>query len=458
MKGFVPTPPAIVDAMVEKLFAGGPPSPNATLLDPGCGTGAFIEGVIRWCESRGLPLPKITGVDSNPDHIEVARKVFGGYPRIRIREEDFLAVHSQQYDYIIGNPPYVPITSLSLAEKDAYRRKFRTASGRFDLYLLFFEQCLASLNPGGRLVLITPEKFLYVETASPLREMLSDVQVEEFHFADEDTFENLITYPLISTLVLERSTAPTRIVHRDGSQSSVFLSSRAKSWLPAIRGVESSPAAFQLSDIAERVSCGVATGADSVFILPSSEIPYTLRRFAYPTLAGRDITPGRILESTHSMLVPYDRRGRLLDESELGALGVYLTEPERRRKLLDRTCVARKPWYAFHENPPLPDILRPKILCKDIGETPYFVADTEGVIPRHSIYYIIPSDPHLVEPLTAYLNSLGVSEWLQGHCQRAAQGFLRLQSHVLKRLPVPAEFVSSLLPLSVPSDKEPQLV
>ena len=31
-------------------------------------------------------------------------------------------------------------------------------------------------------------------------------------------------------------------------------------------------------------------------------------------------------------------------------------------------------------------------------------------------------------------------EWLRAHCQRAASGFLRVQSHVLKRLPLPPRF------------------
>ena len=45
MKGFVPTPLATVDEMVARLFIGRAPLPNDSLLDPGCGTGEFIDGV-----------------------------------------------------------------------------------------------------------------------------------------------------------------------------------------------------------------------------------------------------------------------------------------------------------------------------------------------------------------------------------------------------------------------------
>jgi adenine-specific DNA-methyltransferase len=107
-----------------------------------------------------------------------------------------------------------------------------------------------------------------------------------------------------------------------------------------------------------------------------------------------------------------------------------------------RTCVRRKPWYAFHENPPLRDILRPKILCKDITAKPQFWVDRGGkLVPRHSVYYIIPKRAENVDALCSYLNSAHVREWLEGNCQRAANGFLRLQSSVLNRLPLPIELV-----------------
>jgi hypothetical protein len=88
-------------------------------------------------------------------------------------------------------------------------------------------------------------------------------------------------------------------------------------------------------------------------------------------------------------------------------------------------------------------ICRPKILCKDIGADPFFVLDHAGtLLPRHSVYYIIPSDPTALDALFEYLNSGFAKQWLRDHCQRAAKGFVRLQSHVLKQLPIPEELAS----------------
>lgn len=444
MKGFVPTPRQIVDDMVEKLFHGRQPRSTDHLLDPGCGTGVFIEGVARWCDKHQCELPRILGVDSDPVHLAEARAKLGHIPSITLLNDDFLKDRNDRFDYVIGNPPYVPITGLSESEKAGYRSRYRTATGRFDLYLLFFEQVLRLLRPGGHLVFITPEKFLYVQSAEPLRKELTAVQVEEIDFVAEATFGNLVTYPIVTTISNEPARTPTRIRLRDAQASEVHLNGAGASWLPVISGREADRPQYTLSDACLRISCGVATGADGTYVLRTSEIPAELQRFAYPTVAGREIIIGRGMAPCRSMLVPYAGNGDLLPETQLGALGRYLGDPERKARLLERTCTARKPWYAFHENPPLPDILRPKILCKDISSRPYFLVDESGgLVPRHSVYYIVPMEPSQIHQMCEYLNSEAALSWLLAHCQRAANGFVRLQSHVLKAIPLPVEFVDA---------------
>jgi len=69
---------------------------------------------------------------------------------------------------------------------------------------------------------------------------------------------------------------------------------------------------------------------------------------------------------------------------------------------------------------------------------PHFWIDHTGeFVPRHSVYYIVPKNEEDLEFLCEYLNSEEARSWLEGHCQRAANGFIRLQSSVLKHLPIP---------------------
>lgn len=451
VKGFALTPTALVDLMVAKLFAQRTPTASMRLLDPGCGTGEFIAGVLRWCEARGTAAPSIVGVEQHSARASEARRRFRGLGNVEVRTADFLSPSSERFDFVIGNPPYVAITGLSPAERLRYRRDYETATGRFDLYTLFFEQALGLLAESGRLVFVTPEKYLYVDSTASLRGLLTAFDLRELHFVPEDSFDGLVTYPTITTVDHRTSRGRVRVRLRDGTSREVQVPESGDSWLPAVMGAGAESDGLMLSDVCTRISCGVATGADSVFVVPRELVTRELAPFAHDTIAGRQLTYGELPQPTHKLLSPYSGAGRLRPAAELGPLLGYLRAPERRTKLDARTCVATKPWYAFHETPPMRDIGSVKLLCKDIGARPHFVVDrSRTIMPRHSVYFIVPSDPAAASDLCTYLNSAPAQRWLEDHCQRAAGGFLRLQSSVLKLLPVPPQFGRSTPALQEP--------
>jgi len=117
MRGFVCTPDATVDRMVGKLFDAKPPTKESTLLDPGCGPGAFIAGVLRWCNQHGKAPPRIVGYENAPRRYAQASERFRDDAAVTILRQDFLTVRDGEFDYVIGNPPYVPITALSESDK-----------------------------------------------------------------------------------------------------------------------------------------------------------------------------------------------------------------------------------------------------------------------------------------------------------------------------------------------------
>lgn len=439
MKGFVPTPSPLVDDMVGRLFAETPPRAQALVLDPGCGEGVFIDGVLRWCRRHGVAVPRIVGVEMHPGRAAEARSRFADVPEVEIREADFLLGDGEPADFVIGNPPYVPITGLTTAEKARYRERFAVASGRFDLYGLFFEQALRCLAPDGRLVFVTPEKYLSTDSAQPLRSLLSACAVREIGLLPEDVFPGVVTYPAVTVVDGGAPRSATRVTRRDGAVRTVsFSADGAPVHAHLSDAGAGTHSGLVLEDVVRRISCGVATGADRVFVRPHTSLPAELVPFARPTLAGRQLTPGDDLEPSDVMLLPYDEAGALIAEGDLGALGDALREPETKAALLRRTCVRRKPWYAFHETPPMDDLVRPKLLCKDIAQRPHFWIDRAGtVVPRHSVYYIVPHDTAHLDVLADVLNDDATAEWLMAHAQPAANGYRRLQSSVLKRIPLP---------------------
>lgn len=444
MKGHVPTPDSLADHMIRHLFDQKPPEPHDRVLYPGIGSNApFVQAVERWCGDHDYPIPDGIGVELDPDRLTDARDHVSDH--IEIHERDFLDSSIPddlgEFKYIVGNPPYVPIEGLSEDEKEEYRTRFDTAIERFDLYLLFFERGLDLLVKNGRLTFVTPEKYEYVSTAAPLRKkMASRYHVRRLEHLSEDRFEEHITYPTVTT-VDHSDHSPTVIRRRDGSEDEVTLPTDGSSWAPHIRETgDTLDSGVTLGDVCERISPGVATGRDGIFVMAQEECPPQLIEdgWARHTVSGSQLTRHGP-DGPDVIITPYNDRGDLVSKDDLGTFGEWAKL--HRSELEERSCVGRKPWYAFHETPPLSDMLTEKIMWMDVSETPEFWIDREAkVIPRHTVYYAIPEDPVDVDTLIEYLRSDKARAWIEANAQKAHNDYLRLQSSIMKDLPVPEEF------------------
>jgi adenine-specific DNA-methyltransferase len=466
MKAQINTPESIARFMVTKLFFKNKPTQDHIILDPGCGQGAFIKAILEWCKVNDYECPRIIGIESDGRLLRTLRQlefIRQNRKQIRLFERDFLLEdmghYSSGFDFIICNPPYVRLEHLSTEERKTYRKKFETAVNRFDLYLLFFEQALKVLKPSGRLVFLTPERFEYSVTAQALRKLMTTYHIEEIHHINEDVFKGISTSPAITVISNTRNTKEdftsfhTNVTYRDTlEQQLVTLPCDGSSWLPSINSSHQKISTrsaenyeYTLADACRRISCGIETGLDEAFIIDSSVVLEHLKPYAFPFLGGRDLTHKGITTSK-KIIIPYSEDGPLLvlSTKELQPLLSWLSKYKER--LVKRTCVTRrgKQWYSFHEEPRLQEILQPKILCKDITKEPQFWMDKTGdIVPGHSVYYIILKNSERLNEFARYLNSPFAKEWLRHNCPRAIHGYIRMQSKILKKLPVPLELARS---------------
>ena len=452
MKGHVPTPDDLAEHIVRRLFRDDPPTTDDRILYPGSGTGPFAAAVERVCDDEGWPYPDGIGVETNPEHVAEAED--RGLDHVTFVERDFLGTDMRErgpFQYIVGNPPYVPIEGLSEDEKTRYKAEFRTAVERFDLYLLFFERAIELLDKDGVLSFITPEKFEYVETAKPLRRLLTsgDMHIEEIEHIDEDAFTGFVTFPCITTVRRTKADTTgreTRVSLRDGTVHTAVLPTDGRSWASSIRDadLETMETGATLGDVTKRISPGLATGADKIFVADREDVPEAIdEQWIRPTVSGSQLREFDGPYTDSVFLCPYTSDGELATKAELGGFHSWLES--NRERLEDRSCVKNgKTWYAWHENPPLEDILQPKIVFRDIAKEPRFWPETKGdVVPRHSAYYAIPREGVSLDDLLEYLNSPDARMWIEANCQKAHNGYYRLQSRVLRDLPVPKEFAAS---------------
>jgi len=145
--GQVFTPPNVVAFMLDLCANQG------RTLEPSAGEGAFFNEL----KARR---PDCVGV-------EIDRRVA---PKGALVRDFFDYPLSEQFDTIIGNPPYVRFQDVAVDT----RKKLK--SGLFDkrsnLFLFFIEKCIRHLKPGGELIFIVPREFIKLTAARKLNTWL----------------------------------------------------------------------------------------------------------------------------------------------------------------------------------------------------------------------------------------------------------------------------------------------
>lgn len=507
--GKVYTSPALAEFILELAAPTSEPLPGP-VLDPAAGAGVFLVASLERMaaqfdlnepsERRALAAKAkadLWGLDMDAGAVEIARKALCAALEQAIGEPvapstfddnvvvgDFLnasfsparapgqkgsAALKQTMPrprIIVGNPPYVPADRIDARAKLRYRELFSTAHGRLDLYTLFIEKAASSLEPGGVLAFITPDKYLSSVSASRLRDMLrGEGNLKSLSlFSSHRVFEDAATVPCVT--VWHRNDPRNRPGGRPRSHVVVNRVSLAADVrrTPQVNETQLvDPARLTegswgfrrsrhqslenqmteghrtLGDVTSRVSAGLTTGYNPAFILDLETAASLEPELVHPTVRGRDIAAHNICDRGEHMLVPYrwqSGQAQLVDLDDYPRARRWL---ERHRdKLEQRHCVRvwGKAWWDLHDpvNDPLHDT--EKVLVPDLARSNRFASDLGRFVPQHSVYYLTSTVVESVT-LSAILNSPAIEFLVRTRAPRVKDGFSRYRKQFLVDLPVP---------------------
>ncbi|MGF1642541.1 MAG: Eco57I restriction-modification methylase domain-containing protein [Thiotrichales bacterium] len=384
-----------------------------------------------------------------------------------LSQGDFLlAPIEAEFDFVVGNPPYVRqelIPALLLTE---YRSRYQTMYDRADIYIPFIERSLSVLSDGGSLGFICADRWMKNRYGGPLRSYIA----ERFHLkvyvdmVDTPAFHSdVIAYPAITIISREAPNA-TRVAHRPIIDQPTLttlagllrartlpreagpvrelarVTNGAEPWLletsdemALIRHLESRFPA--LEEVGCKVGIGVATGADKAFIGDLDALDVEPDR-KLPLVTTRDIMSGEVKWRGLGVINPFADSGGLVDLDEYPRLRRYLEA--RKEVIAGRHCAQKAPanWYRTIDRITPALAARPKLLIPDIKGEAHIVFEGGELYPHHNLYHVTSDDWDL-RALQAVLLSAVTRLFVATYSTKMRGGFLRFQAQYLRRIRLP---------------------
>ena len=247
-KGIYYTPKIIVDYILNKTIKKHDilKNPKPKILDISCGCGNFLLEVYDilydLIEENLYELKDIYGDDYiNYDtiHNHIISNCIYGYDidaeavnilkqglkdkdnnssvdKFNIYCEDSLKIKlDNDFDYIIGNPPYIGHKNLDSDYKKYILKEYKQVyKGKSDLYFCFYKKIIDNLKNQGVCSIITPRYFLESTSAKDLRAYIDkNVNIVEIiDFLGCEIFKNIGVSSCISTLKKEKQSQSTNIL------------------------------------------------------------------------------------------------------------------------------------------------------------------------------------------------------------------------------------------------------
>lgn len=184
------TPSYIADYILNEIQ----PKEDARIIDPSCGSGAFLLAIVRYMHSRyQKPIRRcikenVYGTDILKYNIERCKILLSLVALMNgeyISESDMnlcccdslKSSFPHKFDAVVGNPPYVKFQDMEVSTREYLAKTFQTTNeGAYNLYFAFFELGLNLLHPKGQLGYITPNNYFTSLAGKSLRSFFQRTQ------------------------------------------------------------------------------------------------------------------------------------------------------------------------------------------------------------------------------------------------------------------------------------------
>jgi len=451
--GQVYTPRFIVCKILDDVGYNSLEILGKTIIDPACGDGRFlVEVVKRIIEFSpendlqknlecvyGWDIDKVAIIECRQNldnlikdkNVDIQWNVSLTNSIEEYEKPDLFATSElKKFDFIVGNPPYIRIQHLDLAQRNYIQRNYEFCkSGSTDIYIAFYELCVNLLSENGICGLITPNTFLFTETARPLRLHFATNKnlLQITNYGDIQLFEDATTYSAITIFdnKKHKNFKFQKAVSKQTFEEKTICFSELKEpfWqlttekTDVVKGKK-------LKEICN-IHVGITTLCDSAYIFPFEQIGENYV-WVNTKLKGRVKLEKEILKPIikgsklkHSdeeirefVLFPYRKtngKNAIIPENELKSefplTYEYLLSVKSELDKRDNGKPNPVAWYAFGRSQGLDTSFGEKIIFSPMNDKPNFVHYSNPECTFYSGYCIKKLNGFCSDKLLSQLNS-----------------------------------------------------
>jgi len=205
------------------------------ILENSCGDGNILVAVVqRYIDDSiksGLSRTRIKnglsrdihGVEIDPEQYqkcidnlnEVLKRNNINSVDWKIVNEDYLRWDAMsQFQFIVGNPPYITYSELGKDEQKFVKENFETCvKGKFDYCYAFIEKSIKSLAPDGKMAYLIPSSIFKTVFGLNLRNYMKSYITTIKDYTQEKVFDNALVKS--SVMVLDKQRPDNVLYYRD---------------------------------------------------------------------------------------------------------------------------------------------------------------------------------------------------------------------------------------------------
>ena len=178
LRGAYYTPLKLAESMVKLCVD----SEVDSILEPSCGDGVFLDALKE--EKLLTKVRHITAIEIEKAEAEKVSNNYRMYANVNVSERDFFEFYNEalskkeQYDLIVGNPPYIRYQYLSEKQRelqaDILESHGMKANKLINAWVAFLVANVQLLSAHGKIAFVIPAEILQVAYAEELRLFLAN--------------------------------------------------------------------------------------------------------------------------------------------------------------------------------------------------------------------------------------------------------------------------------------------